>query len=189
MNYRNAKYNKYGTIDCEFLHPHYGWIPFTAGPEDSSEIGRALFDVIDSDGTAEAYIAEEPQVTEEIIQQSLFRIDNIATSARSRFITTGAGQEMIYLEKESQARSFIAAGYPEANIANYKYIAAEASVLEVSGRAVADTIVAQADLWEDIGVALESARIKAKRLAELQVTVDAIEAVIANFEEEVSNIN
>ena len=29
MEFRNAKYNAAGTIDCEIDHPRYGWIPIT----------------------------------------------------------------------------------------------------------------------------------------------------------------
>ena len=35
MNYRNAQYNAFGTIDCEIEHPAYGWIPYTLDPTDT----------------------------------------------------------------------------------------------------------------------------------------------------------
>jgi hypothetical protein len=31
-----------GTIDCDFNHPKYGWIPFTADPDDVEEHGRII---------------------------------------------------------------------------------------------------------------------------------------------------
>ena len=34
MNFKNQSYNQFGTIDCEIEHPKYGWIPFTATPDD-----------------------------------------------------------------------------------------------------------------------------------------------------------
>ena len=40
---RNAQYNADGTIDVEWNHPDYGWIPFTASPDDVTEYGRELF--------------------------------------------------------------------------------------------------------------------------------------------------
>ena len=40
---RNAQYNAAGTIDVEWNHPVYGWIPFTASPDDVTEYGRELF--------------------------------------------------------------------------------------------------------------------------------------------------
>lgn len=43
MEAKNAKYNADGTIDLEINHLQYGWIPFTASPEDSEEHGRALY--------------------------------------------------------------------------------------------------------------------------------------------------
>ena len=35
MNARNPKQNAVGSIDLEIDHPVYGWIPFTASPDDA----------------------------------------------------------------------------------------------------------------------------------------------------------
>jgi hypothetical protein len=43
-------------IDCEINHPQYGWIPFTASPDDTEQHGRELFAFL-SQGTIGAYIA------------------------------------------------------------------------------------------------------------------------------------
>mgnify|MGYP001301195200 CR=1 FL=1 len=40
---RNPRYNQSGTIDCELDHPVYGWIPFTASPDDPEQHGRELY--------------------------------------------------------------------------------------------------------------------------------------------------
>lgn len=58
MNYRNAKYNVFGTIDCEIEHPVHGWIPFTADPNDVEPLGAEVFDA--AKGSASAYV--EPPV-------------------------------------------------------------------------------------------------------------------------------
>lgn len=29
MQFRNAQRNEHGTLDCELLHPVFGWVPFT----------------------------------------------------------------------------------------------------------------------------------------------------------------
>lgn len=52
MNYRNAKYNAFGTIDCEIEHPVYGWIPFTADPDDVEPLGAEVFNAAKSSATA-----------------------------------------------------------------------------------------------------------------------------------------
>ena len=44
MDVRNAKFTKNGAIDCEIEHPQFGWIPFTASPDDVEEHGRAIFE-------------------------------------------------------------------------------------------------------------------------------------------------
>jgi hypothetical protein len=38
MEIRNPVYNAFGTIDCEINHSDYGWIPFTASPDDRPDI-------------------------------------------------------------------------------------------------------------------------------------------------------
>lgn len=43
FNIRNKKYNQMGTIDLEFEHHSYGWIPHTADPDDVEEHTRALY--------------------------------------------------------------------------------------------------------------------------------------------------
>jgi hypothetical protein len=37
-----------GAIDCEINHPHYGWVPFTASPDDVEEHGRALYAILNA---------------------------------------------------------------------------------------------------------------------------------------------
>jgi hypothetical protein len=43
MHARTPSHNAFGTIDLEINHPVYGWIPFTASPADSEQIGQDLF--------------------------------------------------------------------------------------------------------------------------------------------------
>lgn len=69
MNTRNEKYNEYGTIDCELEHPIYGWIPFTASPDDEDENGRAVHAEIMVKGGILPYTPKVP--TPEEIQAML----------------------------------------------------------------------------------------------------------------------
>ena len=43
MIIRNATQSIGGAIDVEYEHPKYGWIPFTASPNDSEELGREIY--------------------------------------------------------------------------------------------------------------------------------------------------
>lgn len=43
---RNAHRNADGVgIDCEVNHPVFGWIPFTARPDDPEDYGRAIYEM------------------------------------------------------------------------------------------------------------------------------------------------
>lgn len=45
LEFRNAKWNdaEHTTFDVEMNHPVYGWLPFTATPNDPEEFGRNVF--------------------------------------------------------------------------------------------------------------------------------------------------
>jgi len=46
---RNPKRNSDGvTIDVEINHPLFGWVPFTASPDDSEEHGKAIHAAVES---------------------------------------------------------------------------------------------------------------------------------------------
>lgn len=67
MNYRNPIYNQFNTIDCEVEHPEYGWIPFTASPDDVEEHGRELYNEIKKNGNIAPYVPpSEEKLAEEI---------------------------------------------------------------------------------------------------------------------------
>ena len=66
MNYRNPIYNANDTIDCEIEHPQYGWIPFTADPNDCEEHGRAIYAQIKADGNIAPYVPPPPPTDEEL---------------------------------------------------------------------------------------------------------------------------
>lgn len=61
---RNLQYaNQEGTlIDIEIEHPTYGWIPFTASPDDVEEHGRVLYQEAKEGklGSIAPYVAPEP---------------------------------------------------------------------------------------------------------------------------------
>ena len=43
MQIKNPKYTNDGRIDCEILHPEYGWIPFTADSNDVENLGKEVY--------------------------------------------------------------------------------------------------------------------------------------------------
>ncbi|RVB05684.1 hypothetical protein [Mesorhizobium sp. M7A.F.Ca.CA.004.02.1.1] len=63
MDYRQPKFNVYGTIDMDVFHPIYGWIAYTASPVDSELQSRQLYATAYS--SAAAYVAPPPLTPEE----------------------------------------------------------------------------------------------------------------------------
>jgi hypothetical protein len=83
FNYKNAIYNKFNTIDCEIEHPAYGWIPFTASPNDCEEHGKNLYYKITKDGNISSYV---PPSREEIeLEVKLQRNQLLSMSDWSQF--------------------------------------------------------------------------------------------------------
>ncbi|MEO1108255.1 MAG: hypothetical protein AAFX90_10065 [Pseudomonadota bacterium] len=90
LEYRNPMRNQFGTIDCEINHPEFGWIPFTAGPDDSEELGRLLSDEIeaahadpDSSVSVDKYIAP-PSTPDQVKTEANRRIVAICPEWKQR---------------------------------------------------------------------------------------------------------
>lgn len=60
MEIRNPAFMAAGRIDCEVMHPLFGWIPFTADPEDVVQMGRAIYAYCIELGPA-PYTAPKPE--------------------------------------------------------------------------------------------------------------------------------
>lgn len=63
---RNAHYNQHGEVDLEINHPDYGWIPFTASPNDPDPFGRDVFAQLDP-ATIAPYVASSVDIDGQIL--------------------------------------------------------------------------------------------------------------------------
>lgn len=67
MLVRNPQYSNADgtTIDVELKHPEYGWIPFTASPDDPEELGRDIYAaaIAGEYGPVAPYVAPPPEPT------------------------------------------------------------------------------------------------------------------------------
>lgn len=61
MDIRNPVFTADNRIDCEINHPTYGWIPFTADPNDVEQHGREIYDEALAMSPA-PYVAPAPYV-------------------------------------------------------------------------------------------------------------------------------
>jgi len=97
-------------------------------------------------------------------------IDSAAGMARSRYITTVAGQEATYLSKAADADRYKAAGYP-ADTSSYPWVESEMSATGMTAQQSTDGIIVQRDAWNTLGAIIESERIKGKISVSQAVTI------------------
>ncbi len=107
-------------------------------------------------------------------------IDNKAAEVRKRFISCGDGIEMTYMEKREEAKAFKDAGYPEAQIADYPFIEAEAIATSDTGTQATDAILAQCAAWKIAGAEIEKQRRLGKVQIEQQLGIGGIETARDN---------
>jgi len=66
MEYINPVYTQFGTINCVVNHPKYGWIRFTADPNDPEQHGVDLYNQIVADGNIAEHVA--PVIPPEVLE-------------------------------------------------------------------------------------------------------------------------
>lgn len=103
------------------------------------------------------------------------QIDAEAERQRLRWITPGAGQAMTYARKVEQAKAVLSAVDPQP--ADYPMLAASIGIDGADIVGVANTVVAMDAAWEQIGAAIEAARLTAKQSVDAAGSMAAIEAV------------
>lgn len=106
-------------------------------------------------------------------------IDAQIGEVRRQFITALPGQEMIYLEKEVEARALLSA--PQVDLADYPFIAAEVGITGETGEQVAQVILNLAAQWRVIGSGLERLRISMKDNLQRATSVAQVEAAMSIF--------
>lgn len=118
MNIRNARHAAGGMIDCDYEHPKFGWIPFTANPGDVEQIGRdihalALLGVVE---------AELPPTQEEIdFEAAQAKAIAAATAAKADAKLTALGNMT-----PAQVRAWV--GVNVTNLADAKDVLATLAV-------------------------------------------------------------
>lgn len=120
---------------------------------------------------------------EEIRQQALQDIDNLAGFTRTKYITSVPGQEAVYAQKLLEAEEFIKTG------AIGEYLKAEASAVNKDVTTVAQSIIDKSILWNTkIGPQIEGIRRKNKLLVQEADSVEKIYEIKALNIQELSAI-
>lgn len=105
-------------------------------------------------------------------------VDEEAEAFRMQYLTPGAGQAMVYIVKEQEARAIRSnAG------GDVPHLAAEARARGISVHDMAQLVISKADGWRELSAAIEGQRIAAKVAIESAKTVgDVVEASNVDWE-------
>ena len=155
-NARNATFNSDGGIECEYKHPELGWLPYTASPLDSHDMGRELYQYFVDNDLAGAYVPE-PEITDPAKAELLF---GIWTEAFTAPITAGVSQEerLSWPVKREAAEAQLA-GNP--NSKQTQMLTLEAAWTGETLDDLATRIVAKSDQYAAIVSAIAGIRRKA----------------------------
>jgi len=103
-------------------------------------------------------------------------IDAEAETERLKYITPGNGQSMTYQQKVTEAQAFKAETNPKA--ADYPILSSEVGITAETLAEVADIVLAAFSRWKQIGAAIESIRLGAKRDIDAAEDETAARAVV-----------
>ena len=125
---------------------------------------------------------------DEIRQAGRAQVGAAIDAVRRKYITSIAGQELTYMEKEREARAFLLLDPLAVLPGDYPFLAAEANVTGQSLALVAQAVVDRAAQWRTIGAQIEAARMAAQGAiaaamdaAAVAAAVSALEGALAEF--------
>ena len=104
---------------------------------------------------------------------------------RAQYITALLGQDMIYLAKEAEARSWLAAVTPD--LADYPLLSAEIGLTAPTPDALAQVWLNLAAIWRAAAARLEVVRLSAPARIAAAPDADAALAVAAAIIEDISD--
>lgn len=111
---KEAQENKFGDIDVMLNHPEFGWIPFTASPDDSEELGREVYELAKVQEYAEYQPSYEEKDAEARVKRArlLQEIDKVASNPLRWESVSGELKEEIKNYRKSLLDITDQPGYP-----------------------------------------------------------------------------
>lgn len=125
--------------------------------------------------------------TESYRAYAIDQVNYLAGRERLKLITNIPGQDMIYLQKESEALAYLSEDPEPATLDNYPFLAAEIGITAPTALDVAQTYYTLSGQFKAAGAALENARLGA--IVTIENTEDAavMEATLAAYKEGIAN--
>lgn len=104
------------------------------------------------------------------------RLIETMAAARLAFVTPLPGQDMVYLAKEAEARSWVAADAP--SLADYLLLSAEVGITAPDADQLAQLWLNMATLWRAAAAQLEALRLSTQAAIEAAVSPEEVTAIM-----------
>ena len=170
--------------------PGYGWediddtgchtMPDGRDWTDGDALIAAVDDLIQARTVRETPPPPPEPTYEEVQADAIQQIDATAERTRHRYITPGSGQALEYEQAFREAVDFQAAGYPEADLADYPMLQAEAQATGRTGTVVCDEVLTLHAQWVAVGAAIRRERRAGKEAVRAAATVAEVETTRDN---------
>lgn len=132
-----------------------------------------------------------PPTLDEVKQDLQLKVDEAAEKERQKYITGGSGQSMTYTEKFNQAVEYSKKWQahkknpgqePEPNENDYLLLKSSMGIDGSTLIEVAETVTYAYAVWQQIGAAIEGARLKAKMAISEAKTAEDAQTIFAAIE-------
>ena len=108
--------------------------------------------------------------------EALTRIDAAAEAERAKYLTPGAGQAMVYQQKQAEAHAW------QANPnGTYPHLTAEIGITGATLEEVAQTVLAMEAGWTQVSSAIEATRLAAKAVVRTCTTPAEVEQTVTGI--------
>ncbi|MCB5412186.1 hypothetical protein [Pseudogemmobacter faecipullorum] len=107
-------------------------------------------------------------------------IQTVRGDLRRRFITDLPGQDMVYLEKRSEAVAFLSDPDPAPLL--FPMVFAEVGITADTPDGVAQVWLNMSDIWRNVSTVIEAATLRASRLVEEAATTAQLDAALAQMQ-------
>ncbi|QWY83362.1 hypothetical protein [Rhizobium phage RHph_X3_2] len=105
------------------------------------------------------------------------QVDRMAETCRGKYITPGAGQAMVYVQKEKEAELLMAD--PNVSEDLIPHIVTEATVANITLQAMANIILTRAAQWRMVSPPIEVTRLTTKQQIMAATSPVEIDALVA----------
>ena len=120
--------------------------------------------------------------------EAVYRVNCVADEIRRLYITPIAGQELIYMKKEEEAKTFLALETEPEDLSDFPFIGSEIGSTGMSPREVAEVFYGRSQAWKYIGVMIEKLRVNTLSGIKNASSEEEVSQLVEFYEEDMEEL-